>query len=151
MLNRIRHILVTLVKSHSSDMEITLGFAFGILVGFVPVYGFQTIIILIITLIIPKCNRIAALASSNLFIPPVIPFTVGLDYIVGSFLLTGNISPVSIQSVEDILLYIKPIFVGSAVVAPIMAVLLGFIFYPLLKTARARFKRDANASSLSSE
>lgn len=149
MLKQIRQILVNLVKSHSSDMEITLGFGLGIFVGFIPVYGFQTILVLLLTLLIPKCNRISALASSNLFIPPLIPFTVGLDYIVGSFLLTGQLTFVSIQSFEDILLYLKPVFIGSALVAPVMAIISGFIFYPLLRTARARFKKDINPSSSS--
>lgn len=149
MIKKFRKILVDLVKSHSSDMEITLGFALGILIGFIPVYGFQTILILLLTLIIPKCNRIAALASSNLFIPPVIPFTVGLDYIVGSFILTGNVTIVSIHSLEEILLYIKPIFVGAAVVAPIMALISGFIFFPLLRTVRGRFQNGNKATSSS--
>ncbi len=140
MIRKFKQSIIDVLKSHTSDMEITLGLAFGIFIGFIPIYGFQTIAILLITLFISKFNRISALLSSQLFIPPVIPFTVGLDYIVGSLIISGSIEFIHITQFEQILLYVKPIFIGSAVVAPLMGILSGFIFYPIVKKIRYSMK-----------
>ncbi len=136
MLKKLKASLKNILKSHLSNLDIALGFGLGIFVGFIPIYGFQTILILLLTLFIPKCNRIVAFASSQLFIPPFIPFTVGLDYIIGSLLLTGKINFMKIAQFEDILIYVKPIFIGSIIVAPIMGVLFTFIVYFILKKIR---------------
>lgn len=136
MIKKLKTILKNILKSHSSNLDIALGFGLGIFVGFIPVYGFQTILVLLLLLFIPKCNKITAIASSQLFIPPFIPFTVGLDFIVGSLLLTGKINLIRITQFEDILIYIKPIFIGSIIVAPIMGALSTLIVYLILKKTR---------------
>lgn len=85
--NKIRKLWHKVLKGNSSPHEISLGLAIGIFVGFTPLVGVQTILILILIIIIPKINKISVYLSSwvmNQF--TFVPIYL-LDYWTGSFFL----------------------------------------------------------------
>jgi len=70
---------------NASTHEIAAGLAIGVFVGFTPLVGIQTLLILILVLIIPFANKIAAYLSSwvmNQF--TIVPIYL-MDYWIGTF------------------------------------------------------------------
>ncbi|MFO8061554.1 MAG: DUF2062 domain-containing protein [bacterium] len=138
MKKKIKFLFRKILLSNSSDFEVTLGFGLGIMVGFIPLYGFHTIICILLAIIIPKANRLSLILASQIFIPPVMAVALGIDYFAGSLILYRNISFMRITKVDDLLYYIKPIFAGSIIAAPLMGLLSSIVFYYVFKKIRKR-------------
>jgi len=86
-MNKIKETWRKLLSSNSSPHEIALGLSIGVFVGFTPLVGIQTILILLLIFIIPKINKISAYLSSwvmNQF--TFVPIYL-LNYWIGAFIL----------------------------------------------------------------
>uniref|UniRef100_A0A7C3J5R1 DUF2062 domain-containing protein n=1 Tax=candidate division WOR-3 bacterium TaxID=2052148 RepID=A0A7C3J5R1_UNCW3 len=123
MFQKFKNELKNLIYSNLSADQIANGFAIGVFIGFLPLYGFQTILSIVAAFIFKKVNKISLITATQLFLPPVIPIVVFLNYLAGSFILYRKISFLKITSLEDILTYIKPILLGSLFVGFFFAIL----------------------------
>lgn len=123
---RIRHLL----RLNTTPHEIALGVALGVFIAILPLYGFHTLLVLIFALMVPRANKIAILAGTNISLPPTLPFITWAGYGIGNFFLGGGYPPIGWQMFKDIdrqsifnLYY--PLFLGSVA----LGLASGFIFY----------------------
>ncbi len=137
MLHNFKNSIKNLIYSNISAEEISNGFAVGVFIGFLPLYGFQTLLSLLATIIFKNVNKFSLIMATQLFLPPVIPIVVFINYFVGSLILYRKISFLKILSISDVFYYLKPILVGSFFVGFIFAILSKYI----LKFLIIKFRR----------
>jgi glycosyltransferase involved in cell wall biosynthesis len=128
-----RFFLENILHSEDSIAKKSLSIALGVFIGIAPLWGFQTIIVIALAIAL-RLNKVIAFASSNISIPPFIPFIIYGSLKVGGIFITSK-SPllfnksITLSAIQDnILQYI----VGSILLATISAILLGSIAYLLL-------------------
>lgn len=142
MLKRIKEHFRELIQSNSDSPGLALGFGIGFFIGFLPIYGFQTIAAILAAYIVRKANKLAVIFASQIFIPPIMAVALTIDYAAGSLVLYGDFTFHRIKDFAEILLYVKPIIIGSLIAGPLAGVLAGFIFYFILKMVRKRKATD---------
>lgn len=104
--------------------------ALGTFIALSPLWGFQTILVLFLAVIL-RLNKAIAFAFSNLSLPPFIPFVILAGLQTGVW-LTGNAEILSFKNidVETFLIdHLGTYILGSFVLATIMAVILGTVAY----------------------
>lgn len=113
--------------------------ALGLFIGLSPFWGLQSLLVFFLAHFL-KLNRVLAFFFSNISIPPFIPFIIYVGYWLGGKLTGGETNLVinfkNIENVKDVLLGMKQYLIGSFLVAFIVAVLGGFIFYAVFKLFR---------------
>lgn len=113
MFKRFKRAIKDIIISESSPFEISAGFGIGIFIGFLPFYGFQTILSILAAVLIKRVNKLSLIFATQLFLPFVIPFVVALNFLTGSLILNRKILIFHIKDISDILVYFKPILLGS--------------------------------------
>lgn len=94
--------LVETLKSNNTPQEIALGIGIGSFVGVIPLYGLHTIIIISLAFIIRKANKLAMLAASAIFMPPVIPFLIWAEYNIGRLILYGRYPAMDFATMKNL-------------------------------------------------
>lgn len=136
MRDRIASAFREMLNGNSSPRGVAFGFGVGVYIGFLPFYGLQTILSIIAAYIIPKVNKASLILATQLFLPPVIPFVIAANYVVGSFLMHGNVSFVKITSVSDALFYFLPVLTGSLVCGAAAGAVSGAAVYLIMKKTK---------------
>ncbi|WP_281752433.1 DUF2062 domain-containing protein [Neptunitalea chrysea] len=122
-----------ILGSNDTPRKKALSVALGIVVGFTPFYGFQSIIVLSLASIF-KLNRAIALATSYISIPPLIPFIVYASLKTGYWVL-GNHAPLTLDAIfnkVDIWEQIEFYLLGSLVLCVVLGVFFGMLTYTWL-------------------
>jgi glycosyltransferase involved in cell wall biosynthesis len=121
-------------NSEDSNVKIAISVGVGVLIGVVPVWGFQ-MLIAYGTAYFLKLNRFVTVTSSNISIPPMLPFILFLSYITGGLIVGYNKHVVKYSSGMT-LTWIKAnllqYLVGSVVFGILAAIVLGTITWFLL-------------------
>ncbi len=128
-----RFFLENILHNEDSILKKALSIAFGVFIGIAPFWGFQTIIVLSLAVVL-RLNKVIAFASSNISFPPFIPFIIYSSLKVGSYFVTSS-SPILFDksiSLEAIQNNILQYLVGSFVLATISAIIFGSIAYLVL-------------------
>ena len=114
--------------------------AFGIFMGIIPIWGFQLIVAIILTVPL-KLNKFLVILFANISIPPMLPFIIFGSMFCGKF-WTGNplIPNVFALNFETIKPYILQYILGSITLAVIAALIAGIISYTVLKLIRKETK-----------
>jgi len=81
-----RFFLEDLLHSDDSPVKKSLSVALGVLIGLSPFWGFQTVTVLFLALVL-RLNKLIAFAFTNISIPPLIPFIIYACIQVGSVLM----------------------------------------------------------------
>lgn len=136
MLSKLKSDIRSIVYSNTSLFDIAFGFGIGVFIGFLPLYGFQTLLSLLAAFLVKRANKISLIVATQLFLPPIIPIVVGINFVIGSYILSGNISIMKIRELSDILLYIKPIFIGSLIAGSFFGIISGYSVYLIMKLIR---------------
>ena len=129
-LNSLRNLLAM----RATPLTLGLSGGFGCLVGALPLPGFSCLIILLASGYL-RLNKFAALATNQLCIPP---FVQAAAVLVGYYLRHGHwltefsVETLGYQAGQRLYEWV----LGSLVVAPIMAVVVGFVVYALALLAR---------------
>ena len=112
--------------------SIGLGFFFGVS----PFWGYHMILAVVVAHFL-KLNKIIAIASSNISLPPLIPFIVYGGFVMGNWIFNKPVT-ITLKTVMD-----QPIgeslieYVVGSLTLGLIAALLGFCFsYLLLKRFR---------------
>ena len=142
LLKKIKEYLTT---SNESDFRLSIAVGLGVFTGVIPIWGFQTILTIILSFIF-RLNKIIMITVSNFSQPPITPFIV-----LGSFLLGGiimNTEPgmfinTSKSEYELIKNHLLQYVLGSIVLAILLAFLSGIATYYFLHLFR-RSKHEAN-------
>ncbi|SEL68831.1 DUF2062 domain-containing protein [Parapedobacter koreensis] len=133
-----RFFLEDLLHSDDSILKKALSVALGVLVGLSPIWGFQTITVLFLALVL-RLNKLIAFAFSNISLPPLIPFIIYISLQIGA-LLSGQPAGSSLlfQWAEIgtygtfIQQHLTEYVVGSFALATVSAVIFGLGAYLLL-------------------
>ncbi|PZX91994.1 DUF2062 domain-containing protein [Flavobacterium aquariorum] len=125
--------LENILESSDSNARKASSIALGVFIGICPFWGFQTILVLSLAVLL-KLNKAIAFAFSNISFPPFIPFIIYGSLKIGSFFVTSDKSLIlnSDMTIADIQKNIAQYVVGSFILATFMAILFGLTSYLLL-------------------
>jgi uncharacterized protein len=124
----IKKIFLHLIQSNSGPHEIALGVAIGVFIGFLPLYGLHTAMVVVIALLIPHTNRIGMLLGINVTMPFTAPFVYWASYCVGRFLTGDKVPALTIANIKGLGLSDIPsmyyaLFYGCVVLGAVCAAL----------------------------
>ncbi len=117
----------TLLTENTSPRQLAAAGALGVLLGTLPLVACHTIVILFAASFF-RLNKIAALSTSQLCMPPIIPgLCIETGYFMrhGRFLTEISLETIGYQALERFYEWL----IGSLVLAPLMAILTGGIVY----------------------
>jgi glycosyltransferase involved in cell wall biosynthesis len=121
-----------------SVMKKSIGVAFGVFMGIVPIWGYQFVSALVLAHFM-KLNKAIVGLAAQISVPPMIPFLIFGSLKTGQFVLGNDMKSIfneDINSVSEIWeamkLHLVEYLVGSVVFAVVMAVVLGIATYIIL-------------------
>jgi glycosyltransferase involved in cell wall biosynthesis len=122
-----------LLNGHHSNAIKATSMGFGVLMGIVPIWGFQLMVAIALAIIF-RLNKALVVIAANISIPPCIPFILYASMFTGSFfvdspVLLPNPSQVSMEFIKQSL---TQYFLGSIVLALVAGLLVGFLTYGFL-------------------
>ncbi len=124
-----------ITKSRESNCRISAAVGLGIMFGILPIWGYQMIAVATVAHLL-RLNKVIALVSSNISIPPMMPFILYGSFLSGAVVLQRSIS-IDISSItldrvyQDLVQYVVgsvAFAVVSAIVAYVVTLLLLSIF-----------------------
>ncbi len=130
MVKKIKEIFITLIELNNTPHEIALSVAVGVFIGITPLYGFQTVLAVLLAMLIPRTHKVAIIIGSNISLPFIAPFISWTGYRIGEFLLhkdSPNIGFSTLKhfSYKEVAEILYPLFLGSFV----LGIIGGFVFY----------------------
>jgi uncharacterized protein (TIGR03546 family) len=143
VVNGFKKQLLKLAALNNTPREIAFGAAIGVFIGITPLYGFHTILVLIFALLVPRTNKIAILAGSNISIPPTAPFISWAGYQIGRMILGESYPAIHWSALKhftyrDFADLLYPLFLGSFILGIAGALLFYFITLFFVTKMRAR-------------
>lgn len=139
--NFVKFLRENLTHSGESNSRVAAAIGLGVFWGIAPVWGWQ-MVLAGVTAHLLRLNKIIAVASSNISIPPMIPLILFGSFATGGLFLGRPINfligEVTFESIaESLLQYL----VGSVVLAVVAGVTMWLVSYVVLKILR---KEPAN-------
>jgi len=133
------------LQSNDPPLKKALSIALGVFIGLSPLWGFHTILVLSLAVLL-KLNKVIAFAFSNLSIPPLIPFVIYLSLQTGA-LVMGSEFDFSLNEIGKDFGSFKQLqtyIIGSFLLALFSAILFGLIGYFILLFFNRRKIRISN-------
>ncbi len=125
-----------ITHSKESNVKMAASIGLGFFFGVSPFWGYHMILAGVVAHFL-KLNKIIAIASSNISLPPLIPFIVYGGFVMGNWIFNKPVT-ITLKTVMD-----QPIgeslieYVVGSLTLGLIAALLGFCFsYLLLKRFR---------------
>lgn len=141
-----RFLVEDVIGNNDSPQKKALSIALGIFIGITPLWGFHTIIVLFLAVIL-KLNKAIAFAFSNVSLPPFIPFIVLASFILGNYILgqneTYNMSTITTNF--EALKHLKTYIIGSFALASVSALVVGILSYVILLILQKKKVSVSNA------
>ena len=140
---RLKNFLTSDFKiKHESNEKVAAAIAVGVLVGILPVWGFQMMVGVAIAQFF-GLNRLVVLATSNISLPPMIVGILYGSYLCGS-LIFDDAPSISMDGISlDLMLASgKCYFVGAIILAIISAVIAYIISFLLLHLLRRKTQQQ---------
>lgn len=125
--------LENVLHHEDSNAKKSLSIALGVFIGISPFWGFQTVIVLALAVVL-RLNKVIAFVFSNISFPPFIPFIIYGSLKVGSCFMASKM-PVLLDKSNPFLSLqtnIQQYLIGSFVLATICAIVFGSIAYLIL-------------------
>lgn len=121
---------------HNSDSpeKKALSISLGVFIGIIPIWGFQTIVVLSLAVAF-KLNKVISFTFSNISIPPFIPFIVYYSMLVGGWFFGTEIE-IDFDDMSNninLIANIKEYILGSFILAFVTSLCLGILSYAVLK------------------
>ncbi|MEC3906109.1 DUF2062 domain-containing protein [Tamlana sp. 2201CG12-4] len=141
-----RFIVEDFLGNQDSPRKKATSIALGIFIGLSPLWGFHTVIVLFLALVL-NLNKAIAFAFSNVSIPPFIPFVVLASLYMGNAVLgldhTYTLTDISMDF--EALKHLKTYIIGSISLAVVASLSLGLLSYFLLLLFKNKKVTTANA------
>lgn len=122
-----------LLYSSDSPRKKALSIALGVFIGLCPLWGFHTVIVLFLAVLL-KLNKVIAFAFSNISLAPFIPFVLYVSLRMGT-LMTGEELTYSFDSIVtnfEFITHLKTYIIGSLTLSVLGGLLFGSVGYLLL-------------------
>ena len=132
------------LHSHDSPRKKALSIALGIFIGLSPLWGFHTVLVIFLAMVL-NLNKVIAFAFSNISIPPMIPFILYASTLMGNFVL-GQQMDYSLSDFSqnfDFYKNLSTYIVGSfslAIIASLCFGILGYITFKIFNRIQPTFK-----------
>jgi glycosyltransferase involved in cell wall biosynthesis len=128
-----RFIMEDLLGNQDSPQKKALSIALGVFIGLSPFWGFHTVLVIFLAIVL-KLNKAIAFTFSNVSLPPFIPFVLYASSKMGQFVLGIEYSYTMEEMTEnfEVLKHLQTYIVGSFSLATISAIVLGILGYLIL-------------------
>jgi len=144
-------ILKELLKNHNHPLKLALAGSLGVFFGALPLIGCHTIVIIYVASFF-RLNKILAVATSQLCMPPIVPalcIEVGYYIRFGKFITLENVSSLSDTSFFELgylgLQRLAEWFIGALVIGPLLAIIVsGIIIFILSLNIKKTFSWAQN-------
>ena len=128
-----RFVMEDLLGSDDSAEKKAFSIALGVFIGLSPLWGFHTVTVIFLALLL-NLNKVIAFAFSNVSLPPFIPFILYFSLKLGSWIL-GESFVLSMSEIDpsiELVKYLKSYIVGSLVLSVTAAISCGILSYIFL-------------------
>lgn len=134
-----RFIREDILASSDSNQKKAASIALGVFIGISPFWGFQTILVFFLAVIM-RLNKALAFAFSNISIPPLIPIVIFLSLKVGEIFIPGTVTLAAIKETpfEAIESSLLQYIVGSLVLGTVASFLFGVVSYLVLSLSQKK-------------
>lgn len=115
----------------------------GVLLGILPIWGFQTLAALMMAHLF-QLNKPVAIGASNVSFPAAIPLILYGSLLTGRFLLTGTFdSSISVSTVDSSLAwrYAREYLLGAVVLGVAAGIVAATVTYGVARLSRVLYKR----------
>ena len=128
-----RFIMEDFLGNQDLPRKKALSIALGIFIGLSPFWGFHTLIVIFLAILL-KLNKTIAFVFSNVSLPPFIPFVLYASSKMGQFVLGIEYSYTMEEMTEnfEVIKHLKTYVVGSFSLAIVSAIVLGILGYLVL-------------------
>jgi uncharacterized protein (DUF2062 family) len=122
-----------ILHSQDSNFKKAASIALGVFVGISPFWGFQTVLVLALAVLL-RLNKVIAFAFSNVSFPPFIPFIIYGSLQLGSYFVTSDATISFDRSLtfSDVKANLLQYVIGSFTLATFSAIIFGSIAYFVL-------------------
>lgn len=136
-----RFLMEDLLGNDDSPKKKALSIALGVFIGLSPFWGFHTLIVIFLAIIL-KLNKAIAFTFSNVSLPPFIPFVLYASSKMGQFVLGIEYSYTMEEMTEnfELVKHLKTYLVGSFSLAIVASLVLGFLGYLILSIIHGKQK-----------
>ena len=131
-----------LFNSDESDTKKAISVGFGIFMGIVPIWGFQLIVAISLS-ILYKLNKALVILAANISIPPLIPLILYVSHLTGKIWMGDRAIDISFTSSitfdtmkKSFIQYVT----GAFTLATILGVAAGMVTYAALKMMKRKSK-----------
>lgn len=127
-----RLFLEDFLRNQDSPRKKALSIALGIFIGLSPLWGFHTLIVIFMAILL-KLNKVIAFVFSNISLPPFIPLVLLLSLQVGNWVM-GIESHYTLNGIRenfDLMQHLEAYLVGSIVLSATSALVFGVLGYLL--------------------
>lgn len=129
---KVRNLIKQELTNHTTPLKAAVAFSLGVFMGIFPIHGFQVVTLMFLATKF-RLNRPIAWLGVNVSAPPFIPFLILGAIKLGDFFLPGVIDT---SEIDDSMIKkggvgFAAFLLGSAMLAPIGAVIAFLISYPL--------------------
>ena len=128
-----RFLMEDLFGSDDPAEKKAFSIALGVFIGLSPIWGFHTVTVIFLALLL-NLNKVIAFAFSNVSLPPFIPFILYFSLKLGSWIL-GESFVLSMSEIDpsiELVKYLKSYIVGSLVLSVTAAISCGILSYIFL-------------------
>ncbi|TXE08346.1 DUF2062 domain-containing protein [Gelidibacter salicanalis] len=131
-----RFFLEDFLRNQDSPKKKALSIALGVFLGLSPLWGFHTVIVIFLAILL-RLNKVIAFAFSNISFPPFIPLVLLLSLQVGNWVL-GIESHYTLEGIRenfDLMQHFEAYLVGSIVLSTTSALIfgvLGYLFFSII-------------------
>ncbi|WP_164109483.1 MULTISPECIES: DUF2062 domain-containing protein [Sphingobacterium] len=131
--------------SEDSPEKMAVSIGFGVFMGIAPVWGFQTALVITLSVFF-RLNKVLAFAFSNISLPPFIPLIIYASLVVGGVILHSSnskelfeLETINFGTIQQ---HLIQYLVGSLILSTVMGLLVGFGSYILI-----RMRQDKSVSA----
>jgi len=131
-----RFFLEDFLHHQDTPKKKALSIALGVFLGLSPLWGFHTVIVIFLAILL-KLNKVIAFAFSNISLPPFIPLVLLLSLQTGNLVL-GIKSHYTLDGIRehfDLMQHLEAYLVGSIVLSTTSAIIfgvLGYLFFSII-------------------
>lgn len=128
-----RFLFEDFLHNQDTPKKKAMSIALGVFIGLSPLWGFQTVIVIFLAILL-KLNKVIAFAFSNISFPPFIPFVLLMSLQTGNWVL-GVESYYTLEGIRenfDLMQHLEAYIVGSIVLSTTFALIFGVLGYLFL-------------------
>lgn len=127
--------------SEDSPEKMAVSIGFGVFMGIAPVWGFQTAMVITLSVFF-RLNKVLAFTFSNISLPPFIPLIIYFSLLVGVLVLPAaghsgifDLDSISFATIQE---HLIQYLVGSLILATAMGLFIGFGSYILIRNRQSK-------------